>query len=464
MRESIEGLRVHMVGIGGVGMCGAARVLLARGARVTGSDMRESANVRILRPLGAAIAIGHRAENVPAAAEVVVISAAVKEENPEVGAARERGLEVMKYSAMLGRLMKDKRGVAIAGTHGKTTTTAMVTAGLEHSGRDPSYVVGGDMPGLGGSSRAGEGDFFVAEACEYDRSFLNLRPEIAVITNIEEDHLDYYRDISEIEEAFLEFASLLPSEGFLLARADDPRCRSVAEKVRCARETFSVSGESDWTARVVEWEGIRSRVIVVHKRDEFVELELHVPGEHNVLNALAAVGVLFRAGLSGEEIKRALGTFRGVRRRFQFLGEVGGVAFVDDYAHHPTEIKAALRAAREVFGGRKVWCVFQPHQHSRTRFLLAQFAESFADADVLVVPDIYFVRDSEADKRRISSADLAREVSRRGKQAVYIPTFNEIVRKLREDVEPGDVVITMGAGNIGELGHALAREFTEVCT
>jgi len=320
------------------------------------------------------------------------------------------------------------------------------------------------MPGLGGSSRAGEGDFFVAEACEYDRSFLNLRPEIAVITNIEEDHLDYYRDISEIEEAFLEFASLLPSEGFLLARADDPRCRSVAEKVRCARETFSVSGESDWTARVVEWEGIRSRVIVVHKRDEFVELELHVPGEHNVLNALAAVGVLFRAGLSGEEIKRALGTFRGVRRRFQFLGEVGGVAFVDDYAHHPTEIKAALRAAREVFGGRKVWCVFQPHQHSRTRFLLAQFAESFADADVLVVPDIYFVRDSEADKRRISSADLAREVSRRGKQAVYIPTFNEIVRKLREDVEPGDVVITMGAGNIGELGHALAREFTEVCT
>jgi len=463
MTDGLSRLVVHMVGIGGVGMCGAARMLLAQGARVTGSDLHELANVRVLRSLGAEIVIGHSPSNIPHDASLVVISAAVKDSNPEVVAAGERGLEIVKYSEMLGRLMREKRGIAIAGTHGKTTTTAMIAAGLEHGGRSPSYVIGGDLPALGGSSRAGEGDFFVAEACEYDRSFLNLRPEIAVITNIEEDHLDYYRDLAEIEEAFAEFAQLLPRKGLLVTRADDPACMRVAEDARCRIETFSLGGGGDWTAEVLGRDGFRSRICVSRRGEGFLEFDLSIPGEHNVLNALAVVAALSGAGLSGEEMKPGLESFRGVRRRFQVLGEVGGVVFVDDYAHHPTEIRATLRAARSLFSGGRIWCVFQPHQHSRTRFLLKEFAGSFVDADTLLFPDIYFVRDSEVDRRRISSADLAREVSARGKEALHIPTFDGIMENLRRRVRPGDVVITMGAGNIGELGHAMAQELVEAC-
>jgi len=456
-------MTAHMVGIGGVGMCGVARMLLAEGARVTGSDLMELSNVRLLRSLGAEIVIGHSAGNIPPDATLVVTSAAIKESNPEVVAARERGLEVVKYSEMLGRLMEERRGIAIAGTHGKTTTTAMVTAGLEHCGKSPSYLIGGDLPALGGSSRAGEGEFFVAEACEYDRSFLNLRPEIAVITNIEEDHLDYYRDLGEIEEAFVEFGRLLPREGLLVTREDDLACGRVAKEARCRAETFSLMAGGDWVGEVLGREGTRSRVLISRTGEDFLEFDLSVPGEHNVLNALAAVATLSGAGISADEMRPGLESFRGVRRRFQLLGEVGGVVFIDDYAHHPTEIKATLKAARDLFAKRRVWCVFQPHQHSRTRFLLEQFAGSFDDADVLIFPDIYFVRDSEVEKRRISSADLAREVSARGKEALYIPTFDEIMSSLRKRLEPGDVVITMGAGNIGELGHGMAQEFVETC-
>jgi len=456
-------LAVHMVGIGGVGMCGVARMLLAEGARVTGSDLAELSNVRLLRSLGAHITIGHDAMNVPRDATLVVISAAIRESNPEVAAAKERGLEVVKYSKMLGRLMGEKRGIAIAGTHGKTTTTAMVTAGLEHCGKSPSYLVGGDLPALGGSSRAGEGEFFVAEACEYDRSFLNLRPEMAVITNIDEDHLDYYRDLAEIEEAFAEFGQLVPRKGLLVTREDDEACKRVAEGVRCRVETFSLAGGGDWTGEVTGRDGFRSRVVISRSGEEFLEFDLSIPGEHNILNALAAVAVLAGAGISASEMKVGLESFRGVRRRFQVLGEVGGVLFVDDYAHHPTEIKATLGSARSLFRERRIWCVFQPHQHSRTRFLLEQFAESFSDADMLVFPDIYFVRDSEVERRRISSADLAREVLARGQEALHIPTFDEIKSSLRRRLQAGDVVITMGAGNIGELGHAMAQEFVEAC-
>lgn len=451
---------VHFVGIGGIGTSGIARMLLARGRAVSGSDLRPSPLLEELARRGARVTLGHRPENLPPQTELVIASAAVKPDNVELAAARRRGLPVLKYAQALGRLMEAYTGIAVAGTHGKSTTTALTAYILRRAALEPSFVVGADVPQLGGSSGTGAGPHFVVEACEYDRSFLNLHPTFACITNIEEDHLDYYRDIEDITAAFARFAEQVAPGGLLVVNGRDPRAVSAAQAARAPTTTFAVEAEADWRATDLTVERGCFRFTLRRGARRWPGFRLALPGVHYVEDALAAVALAVAAGAEVEVCRRAVAEFRGARRRFERLGEVAGVQVVDDYAHHPTEIRATLRAARLCFPRARLWCVFQPHQHSRTRFLLAEFARSFADADRLLLPDIYFVRDSEEERRAVSSADLVAAIRRQGRSAEevrYLPTFAEIEEVLRRELVPGDVLITMGAGDVWKLGQRLLQ-------
>ncbi len=444
-----------MTGIGGVGMSGVARMLVSRGVSVTGSDSRDGPALATLRGMEVVVEIGQRAENIPVDAQMLVISAAISDDNPEVVEARRRGIPVIKYASALGLLMGEKTGVAVSGTHGKTTTTAMLAWIFTRAGRDPSFVVGAEVPDLGASSHAGSGDVFIAEACEYDRSFLNLKPAVAVINNIEEDHLDYYRDIAEIVSAFREFAALLVPEGLLLASAHDRNAMSVLRGASCRKQTFAVGIEADWRAENLAVERGKYSFDVVRSGGSIGRASLAIPGVHNVLNALAASAVSVELGVEFGVVADALGEFSGAARRFAIAGAYGGVTVIDDYAHHPTEIQVTLKAARDYFGGKRIWVVFQPHQYSRTRFFLKDFARSFSQVDRIIVPDIYFVRDSDQERALVNSLDLVKEMTGFGYQAEYIAGRDTIVDRLAREVQPGDVVITMGAGNVNEIAYAL---------
>jgi UDP-N-acetylmuramate--alanine ligase len=414
-----------------------------------------SRKVKQLEELGARVAVGHKPENIPQGAEIVVISAAIKRENVELRAAAKRGLPVTKYAEMLGQLMRDKKGIAVSGTHGKTTTTAMVSTILQAAGLNPTFVIGGDVTKLGGSSKVGVGELFVVEACEYDRSFLNLSPNVAVLTCIEEDHLDYYHDLREIVSAFAQFSELVPQEGLIVANNQDRNVRAAIQRRKCAAETYGISVESDWMASEPHWQKDRSLFEIFYRGKSFGNFMLQAPGVHNVLDAMAAVAVCNRLSVDRDVIMTGLAGFGGVDRRFQILGECEGIIVVDDYAHHPTEIQVTLKAAREKFDGARIWCIFQPHQHSRTRFLLKDFARSFGNADKIVVPDIYFVRDSEEDRKSVSSMDLVGEISNLGGDAIYVPSFAEIIDYLSKNLKTGDVLITMGAGTVDEVAHGV---------
>ena len=448
---------VHLIGVGGIGMSGAAGVMLREGVRVTGSDSQASEVTERLEKMGAKIAIGNRAENIPADAELVVITAAIKPDNPELVEAVRRGIPVQKYAKVLGRLIKQFKGIAISGTHGKTTTTAMTACILREAGLDPRFVVGATVGGLGGSSGAGTGEHFVVEACEYDRSFLNLHPWVAVINNVEEDHLDYYRDLAEIVEAFGQFASQVVADGLLLVNAGDPRALEAAKRASCEVQTFGVEVEADWQAVALVESAGRFSFEARHRGLTLGRFEVGIPGRHNVHNALAAIACADRAGVAPAIAAAVLARFRGADRRFQKVGEAKGVTVIDDYAHHPTEIRVTLDAARKFFAARRIWTIFQPHQHSRTRFFLDEFAESFTHTDVVIVPGIYFVRDSEADRRAVTSEDLVRKMKTLHRDARYIKEFDDIVRVLQKELRPGDVVITMGAGNVNQVGQRLLK-------
>ncbi|MBI5367965.1 MAG: UDP-N-acetylmuramate--L-alanine ligase, partial [Planctomycetes bacterium] len=450
--------KVHFVGIGGIGMSGLARCLLAEGVAVTGSDMHASEATRTLEAAGAHIGIGHAAAWVADDVTCVVRSAAIKDENVELGRARTLGVPVLKYAQLLGQISEARRTIAVSGCHGKTTTTAMIAHILERAGCDPSYVVGGVVPCLGGSSRAGAGRDFVVEACEFDRSFHNLAPHTAIITNIEEDHLDYYRDLAEIVESFGTFAALVPAEGLTLANADDPRALAVAARGRGRLETFSTRGAADWTARMLEIAGGRRRFEILRAGRSFATCRLAVPGRHNVANALAAVAAAAEAGVPAERIASALESFGGVARRIQLVGEPRGVAVIDDYGHHPTEIRTVISALREMYPERRLWFVFQPHQHSRTRHLLDGFAAALAEADRVLLPDIYGARDSDEDRRSVSSALLAERIAAAGGHALYLGGFDAIREHLRTHVAAPAAIVTMGAGDITRLAPAILRD------
>ncbi|MFH1549492.1 MAG: UDP-N-acetylmuramate--L-alanine ligase [Planctomycetota bacterium] len=449
---------VHFVGIGGIGMSGIARILLKRGCAVSGSDIRDSHILDSLRDSGAKIYTGHNPDNIPASTQLVVRSEAARPSNPEIARAASGGIPVMTYAECLGELMRHYRGVAVAGTHGKTTTTAMIVAILRQAGLDPSFVIGGETPWLGGASALGKGDLFVAEACEYHRSFHSLKPEIALINNIEEDHLDYYSGIEEITDAFGLFVEQIPENGLLVFNADDERAMHAAEWRRCEARTFALNRRADWTASEISSSFGFTSFRAHFRGAPWGRFCLKMSGLHNVANALAAMAVTEYLGTGEETMVQAFAAFPGVRRRFEELGEVNGVTVVDDYAHHPTAIRATLYAARLTYPGKKIWCVFQPHQHSRTRHLLKDFARSFGEADCVIVPDIYFVRDSLWETGRVSAEDLVREISLLGGSAKYIPDFDGIMKMISSDVRPGDLLLTMGAGNIHEVAHRLVGE------
>ena len=454
--ESVPlGGKIHLIGAGGSGMRALAKMLILRGAKVSGSDSIASAAMDGLAAAGASVAIGQRAENLPDGCDLVVYSAAIHEANPELVAAKERGLEILKYSQMLGRLMSDRQGVAIAGTHGKSTTTAMVAFALSRMGLDPSFVVGAVVEQLGGPSGVGRGRHFVAEACEFDRSFLNLSPTLAAILNIEEDHLDCYQDLPAIVEAFRAFAAKVPPHGVLVINGEDRDAVAAARDAVAEVVTFGLSDECAWRAWNLTSNRGRFRFDVLVGGKRFCRLALQTPGMHSVYNALAAAALLHHAGLDPRQIARAIGEFAGVHRRMTIKAQLGGVTVVDDYAHHPTEVQVTLRAIRDFFSPERIWCVFQPHQHSRTRFLLKDFARSFGSADKVLVPDIFFVRDSEREKEHISAADLAAQVRLNGGDAMYLGGFEAITDHLRNNLVPGDLVVTMGAGNVWEVADEI---------
>jgi UDP-N-acetylmuramate--alanine ligase len=451
-----RGKRVHFIGIGGCGMSGLARMLIDAGAIVSGSDPNPNAQVLAMIRDGVRVSRDQKGELLSPDVDLVVRTAAVLSTNGEFVAALQLGLPQAKYAELLGMIMADSLGVAVAGTHGKSTTTAMIGCALVACRIDPSVVVGGTVPQLGGSSRSGAGRVFVAEACEFDRSFHRLHPTIALITNIEEDHLDCYKDIHEIVASFHAFARLVPPHGVILAGGQDARVRQALREVRAPIEWVGLTPEMNWSARITGIENGCYRGEISHHGNVLGTLALRAPGEHNLQNAAMALAACVACGADPRQAMAALGDFAGVDRRMSVVGTVNGATIVDDYGHHPTEIRATLTALRQRYQPRRLFCVFQPHQHSRTRFLLEDFAASFSAADWTIVPDIYFVRDSESERQLVSSSDLVERLQANGRAAIHLPGFGQIVDYLRPVVGEGDLVVTMGAGNVWEIGRDLA--------
>jgi UDP-N-acetylmuramate--alanine ligase len=448
-----RGKRVHFIGIGGCGMSGLARILLDAGAIVSGSEPKPNPQTFELIQAGAKISRDQMGELLDSKVDLVVRTAAVHDDNTEYLASRRHNLKTIKYAQLLGEVMSERFGVAVAGTHGKSTTTAMISHALLSCGVDPSFVVGGTVPQLGGGSRSGMGPAFIAEACEFDRSFHHLFPRVAIITNIEEDHLDCYKDIDEIVESFRQFARIVPTNGLIISNGLDPHVKAALEGIATPVELVGdPDGWEVWPA------GMHAGCHVGHVRFKgrpMCTLRLSVPGLHNLVNATMAVAACRACGVEPQKAADAIGTFSGVDRRMSEVGQCNGAIVLDDYGHHPTEIRATLSALRERYQPKRLFCVFQPHQHSRTRFLLEDFARSFGQADETIVPDIYFVRDSDAERQRVSSIDLVERVNRSGNKARHIPKFSDIVAQLKLEARPGDLIVTMGAGNVWEIGRDL---------
>jgi len=439
-------MKIHFIGIGGIGMSGIAKIAVVRGDVVSGSDQSPCDFP------GAAL--GHAASNVPAGVDLVVRSAAIKDDNVEVVEARKRNIPVIKYAEMLGRLTKEKPTIAISGCHGKTTTTSMITYILKRAGFEPSYVCGGVISQLGSNAGPGAGKHLVVEACEYDRSFLNLSPACSVITNIEEDHLDYYKDITEIIGAFRDFAG--KCSGPVIGSLDNPHGASLLAELKGKGESYSIHKDADWRARNIEVFDGRWSFDLLKGGRPYGRYTLGVAGEHNISNALAAIAACTWAGVGQEILQVALAEFNGAARRFQKLGEKNGALVIDDYGHHPTEVQATLRAAKERYPDRKIWCVFQPHQTSRTKIFMKDFARSFSDASVVLLPEIYEARPS--GEKKVSSADLAQAISENGKAALFLPTFDDVVAFLKEKATPDCLILTMGAGNVDQIARRFLSE------
>jgi UDP-N-acetylmuramate--alanine ligase len=440
----------HLVGIGGSGMGALADVLAARGWQLSGSDCNAAAIRELDGKLIRAVA-GHAAVNLPDNAELVVYSDAIPAENPELRRAAERGLPVVSYFEMLGRLTAGCHTVAVAGTHGKSTTTAMAAAVLVEAGRDPTVFCGATPLGASSGGRAGGEGLALVEACEYRAHFLHLRPRHAAILGIEPDHFDCYPSLAEIEAAFRRFAALVPEGGLLLVRHDCASTRRATAGLGCRIESFGWAAKADWSAGRLAEERGRFRYEICRRREPFCQVRLSMPGRHNVLNALAAAALGWHNGATAEQIAAGLGRFAGLRRRLQVLGTWQGVTLVDDYAHHPTEIACTLEAVRRLFPRRRVWCVFQPHQASRTACLLDELAGSLQNADRVLVAEIFRAREGEPRPGEVTAADLACRVAELGAAVLGGHTAAEIVRTLETHLVAGDVLVTLGAGDVTAL-------------
>ncbi len=458
-----KGVKVHFIGIGGIGMSGIAKVLLEMGWSVSGSDLKENGIVRKLKAMGGKIYIGHSAVNL-GDADLVVVSSAIPSDNPEVLEARRRGIPVYARSEMLGYLMREQLGITVAGTHGKTTTTSMVAMVLERCGLEPTVVIGGEVNDIGSNAKLGRGKYLVAEADESDGSFLDLEPTLAVVTSIDSDvnlsspafasfNFDYDATMKKIEKMFLDFMDKVPDHGRLILCSDNDRLRNMLGAIRHPYLLYGLQGKPHVTAKEICFNGFSSRCKVYYEGNCLGELALKVPGRHNVQNALAAVAVGVSIGLEPADILNALASFEGVQRRFQILGCYQGITVVDDYAHNPAKIKAALHSARiGASPGDRVVAVFQPHRFTRTKFLAHEFAGAFEDADVVLVCDIYSA--GEVPIIGVRSEMLVDLIREHGKPAevVYTPTEVEVFGWLNRYCKAGDIVVTLGAGDVGNWG------------
>ncbi len=443
---------IHFVGIGGIGMSGIAEVLLNLGYAVSGSDLALSETTQRLQNGGATIFRGHDAAHV-AGADVVVVSSAVKPDNPEVLMARERRIPVIPRAEMLAELMRMKYGVAVAGTHGKTTTTSLIATILAQGGLDPTVVIGGRLNSLGSNAQLGQGDYLVAEADESDGSFLLLSPTIGVVTTLDAEHLDYYRDLSAIQDAFVQFVNRVPFYGCSVICLDQPHIQSIVPRMKKRYVTYGMISQADYVVREIDFVGTRSRFDVYHGREHLGRFTLNLPGVHNVYNALAVIAVGRELDVGLPTIAEALDAFSGIHRRFEIVGTRDGVTVVDDYGHHPEEIRQTLRAAKAVWPDARLVVVFQPHRYTRTQALLDDFHTAFYDADTLVLLDIYAA--SETPIPGVSSEGLYTGIKAHGhRRVMYMPARDDVLPFLRDDMGEGDVLMTLGAGDVWHLAHA----------
>jgi UDP-N-acetylmuramate--alanine ligase len=440
-------------------MSGLASILLDLGYEITGSDLSFTDTTRRLESRGAICHVGHAPQNLDTT-QLVVISSAIKPDNVELLAAREKGIPVIHRGDLLAWLMQRQKGIAVAGAHGKTTTTSMLALALERSGLDPTIIIGGELNDIGGNAKLGRGEYLVAEADESDGSFLKLHPLAVIVTNIEDDHLDHYGSVAEIKKAFRQFMGKVPEHGLVIACIDDPNVREVVQDLGRPVITYGIeSSGADYVLRHLSLDGEGSRGEVYYRDQRLGTLELSVPGKHNMLNALAVVAAARWIGLDFQLIARILKEFRGARRRFELLGEVGNMRVVDDYAHHPSEIKATLQAARQT-GPKRLIVVFQPHRYTRTALLKEQFGKAFGEADLVIVNEIYSA--GEQPIEGVNAQLIVQAIKNHGRPpVVYLPTREQIVNYLAAMALPGDLILTMGAGNIWLCGLELVKRLRE---
>ncbi len=452
-----EPIHIYFIGIGGISMSGLAEILLSEGFTVSGSDRMPSPLTSRLEQLGAAIYYGQREENITPQIDLVVYTSAIKPDNPEMTATCRLQIPSLTRAQLLGQMMKNyKTPIAISGTHGKTTTTSMISQILLDDNDDPTLSIGGIYKPIGGNIRVGSSEHFVTEACEYTNSFLSFYPRIGIILNIEEDHLDYFKDLQHIRRSFHEFASLLPADGSLIISGDIPHPEEITEGLDCKIITFGSSSGCDYRPEAITYDasGCPS-FYLMHKGEKEDLFSLQVPGEHNICNAMAAAALADLLSIPVQVSTAALKDYAGTDRRFEYKGTMGGVTIIDDYAHHPTEIAATLKAAAN-YPHRKLWCVFQPHTYTRTKTFLKDFARALTLADEIVLADIYAAR--ETDCLGISSVSLQQEIRSLGHECYYFSSFGQIEKFLREKCIKGDLLITMGAGDVHEIGENLLKK------
>jgi UDP-N-acetylmuramate--alanine ligase len=445
--------RIHFVGIGGIGMSGIAEVLLNIGYEISGSDIGQSSTVKRLKDLGATITIGHSAENVEGAG-VVVTSSAIKSDNPEVLRAKEINIPVIPRAEMLAELMRLRYGIAVAGSHGKTTTTSMTAAVLSYGKLDPTIVVGGKVKTMGTNARLGSGDFMVVEADESDGSFLKLSPVISVLTNIDEEHMDYYKNMDELENTFMAFLDKIPFYGLSVLCIDCPRIKELSNNFKKRFITYGFDKEAELRAQDVKISGFETKFDVYLNGADLGSVTLHVPGRHNAQNALAAIAIGMELGMSFEDTSKGLSEFRGIDRRLQIKGKQRGITVIDDYAHHPSEIEVTLSAIKESHDGRVV-VIFQPHRYSRTKLLFNEFARVLVDTDMLYIMDIYAA--SEDPIEGVSSELLCQSVIDKGGKNVRYLNGEDMLSTVLDDLKQNDIVLTLGAGNIWAFGEKIVE-------
>lgn len=456
---------IHFIGIGGISMSGLAQILFQKGFHISGSDMKSSPTTTHLQKLGIPIHIGHRASNISSTTDLIVYTAAIKEDNEERMAAIKNNIPTIDRAQLLGEIMKNyDYPIAVAGTHGKTTTTSMLTHIFLHAKKDPTITVGGMLDAINGNLHIGRSSYFITEACEYCDSFLKFYPFIALILNIEADHLDYFKDIKQIRQSFKNFAKKVPTEGSLVINSDIENIEEMIEGLSCNVITFGFCPEKSlwYPANITYDNKALGTFDIFYKEQQMGRIHLQVPGEHNIYNALSACATGYELGLPMETIIEGLSQYRGTHKRFEYKGNLKGITIIDDYAHHPTEIKATLKVAKQ-YPHKTLWCVFQPHTYTRTKAFLTEFSSALEKADKVILTDIYAAR--EKNTGEIHALDLLNELQKNGKEVYYFPTFEEIECFLLENCIPGDLLITMGAGDVSIIGEELlGRELSTLST